>query len=84
MTHLNLTCPAFEAQLPEYLEGTQSDSAVADAELHLASCAECRALVADLREIARQAAVLPGMAPSRDLWPEIEARTHASVLPLTP
>jgi hypothetical protein len=83
MNHPNLTCPAFEAQLPEYLEGTLSDSAVADAELHLASCADCRALVADLREITRQAAVLPGMTPSRDLWPEIEARTHARVLPLT-
>jgi hypothetical protein len=84
MTHPNLTCPAFEAQLPEYLEETLGDSAVADAELHLASCADCRALVADLREITRQAAVLPGMAPSRDLWPEIEARTHAKVLPLAP
>lgn len=82
MTHPNLTCPAFEAQLPEYLEETLSDSAVADAELHLASCADCRALVADVREITRQAAVLPGMTPSRDLWPEIEARTHAKVLPL--
>ena len=84
MTHPNLTCPAFEAQLPGYLEGTLSDSSVADAELHLAACAECRALVADLREITRQAAVLPGIAPSRDLWPEIEARTHARVIPLTP
>lgn len=84
MNHPNLTCPAFEALLPEYLEGTASDSVVADAELHLASCAECRVLVADLREITRQAAVLPGIAPSRDLWPEIEARTHARVIPLSP
>lgn len=84
MNHPNLTCPAFEELLPEYLEGTASVSAVADAELHLASCAECRALVTDLREITRQAAVLPGIAPSRDLWPEIEARTHSEVIPLVP
>lgn len=84
MTHPNLTCPAFEAQLPEYLAGTLSDSCVADAELHLASCAECRALVRDLCEITRQAAVLPGIAPSRDLWPVIEARTRARVIALTP
>ena len=82
MTHLHFTCAAFEAQLPEYLEGSASDSALADAELHLAACEPCRSLVADLREIARQAAALPGIVPSRDLWPEIEARTQPRVLPL--
>lgn len=82
MTHPNITCAEFEALLPDYLEEALSDSDVASAELHLASCAECRALVADLREITRQAATLPALVPSRDLWPEIEARTQPKVLPL--
>lgn len=82
MTHQNLTCDAFESLLPEYLEGTLGDSSLADAELHLAACATCRALVSDLRAITHAAAALPGIAPSRDLWPEIEARTRTTVVPL--
>jgi hypothetical protein len=82
MTQANLNCDGFQQLLPEYLEEGLGDSALADAELHLASCAECRELVADLREIARQAASLPVLVPSRELWPEIEARTQPRVLPL--
>ncbi|MCC6317471.1 MAG: zf-HC2 domain-containing protein [Gemmatimonadaceae bacterium] len=82
MTHTNLTCDAFEARLPDYLEGVLDDSSLADAELHLASCAACRSLVRDLRVIVAQAAALPGLTPSRDLWPEIEARTGTVVVSL--
>lgn len=43
-------------------------------ELHRASCAECTALWAELDQIRAQAARLPLLRPSRDLWPEIENR----------
>jgi hypothetical protein len=82
MTHRNITCTEFTTLLPDYLEGALADSAVADAELHLASCEACRALVADLRAITRQAGALPALVPSRDLWPEIEARIQPKVIPL--
>ncbi|MGQ0647026.1 MAG: zf-HC2 domain-containing protein [Gemmatimonadaceae bacterium] len=84
MTHHNHTCDEFQEQLSGYLEGTLTDSAVADAELHLAACAVCRQLVTDLQEIARQAAALPALVPSHDLWPAIEARTQPRVLPFSP
>ncbi|MBX3173714.1 MAG: hypothetical protein KF709_04845 [Gemmatimonadaceae bacterium] len=41
---------------------------------HRASCAECRALWAELEAISDRAAELPDLAPSRDLWAGIEAR----------
>jgi hypothetical protein len=43
-------------------------------ELHRASCAECRTLWDELENISAEAARLPLLAPSRDLWDGIEAR----------
>lgn len=82
MTHPNLTCEAFESQLPAWLEGDLDMSATADAELHLAACARCRALVADLEQVTDAAAALPVLTPSRDLWAGIEARIAAPVVAL--
>lgn len=42
---------------------------------HRAECAECRALWAELEAIGAEAAQLPLLSPSRDLWSGIEART---------
>ncbi|MGQ0764686.1 MAG: zf-HC2 domain-containing protein [Gemmatimonadota bacterium] len=82
MTHGNLICSEFEKVLPDFLEGSLDDSGVADAELHLAACEGCRRLVADIERITREAAALPMPALSRDLWPEIEAKIAARVVPL--
>lgn len=38
----------------------------------------------DLRRISDAAAALPTLSPSRDLWPEIEARIGAEVIALKP
>ncbi len=84
MINHNLTCDEFEEQLSGYLEGSLADPAVADAELHLAACAACRSLVADLQAISREASSLGPLAPSRDLWPGIVARIEPRVLALTP
>ncbi len=43
-------------------------------ELHRESCAECRAVWADLERISADARALPLLSPSRDLWSGIEAR----------
>lgn len=84
MINHNLTCDEFQEQLSEYFEGMLSDSAVADAELHLAACASCRALVGDLQAISRDASTLGALVPGRDLWPGIAARIEPRVLQLTP
>ncbi|MGH7717318.1 MAG: hypothetical protein ACREON_00535, partial [Gemmatimonadaceae bacterium] len=53
-----------------------------DAESHAASCARCGELIAGLRSVMQQARALPELAPSRDLWSDIEARIQAPVISL--
>jgi hypothetical protein len=82
MTNSNMACEAFDAALPDYLEGTLDDSVRAPVEMHLRECVRCAGLVRDLENIQRDAAALPDLAPSRDLWEGIEARIAAPVIPL--
>jgi hypothetical protein len=65
-------CAAFEATLPDYLDGTLADDGAARA--HIVSCESCRALVRDMERIRARAATLPSLHPPRDLWAGIEAR----------
>ena len=80
--YMPLDCDGFAAALADYLEGDAPDAVRAAVEAHAEDCAECSALLADLRAIPRQAAALPALAPSRDLWSGIAERIDARVLPL--
>jgi anti-sigma factor RsiW len=82
MKNSDMTCEAFDAALPDYLEGTLDGSLRASVERHLRECVRCTGLVRDLENIRDQAAALPDMVPSRDLWSGIEARIAAPVIPL--
>lgn len=82
MTDRNLTCAELDERLGDYLEGTLDDSSVAAIEMHLSGCPDCAALVRDFERITREAAALPALAPSRDLWEGIEARLDAPVIDL--
>jgi len=82
MTTSKMTCEAFDAALPDYLEGTLDDSARAAVERHLSECLRCSALLRDLENIRKEARMLPDLVPSRDLWQGIEARIAAPVIPL--
>jgi hypothetical protein len=82
MTNSNMTCEAFDAALPDYLEGTMGDSLRAPVEMHLRECVRCAGLVRDLENIQRDASALPDLVPARDLWEGIEARIAAPVIPL--
>jgi hypothetical protein len=82
MTNSNMTCEAFDAALPDYLEGTLDDSMRAPVEMHLRECVRCAGLVRDLENIQRDASALPDLVPARDLWEGIEARIAAPVIPL--
>ena len=64
----------FTEQLSPYLDGELDDLRRARLEAHLAGCAECAAVLADLRAIVAAAPEYPGREPARDLWPELEAR----------
>ena len=82
MTNSDMTCEAFDAALPDYLEGTLDGSLRASVELHLRECVRCAGLVRDIENIRDEAAALPDLVPSRDLWAGIEARIAAPVIPL--
>jgi hypothetical protein len=75
-------CAAFEAALPDYLDGTLADDGAARA--HIVSCESCRALVRDMERIRARAATLPTLQPSRDLWAGIEARIQSMPQDATP
>jgi hypothetical protein len=82
MTNSTMTCEAFDAALPDYLEGTLDGSVRSAVEGHLRECVRCASLVRDLRNIEADAAKLPELVPSRDLWQGIESRIAAPVIPL--
>jgi hypothetical protein len=82
MTDSDMTCEAFDAALPDYLEGTLDDATRASVEMHLRECVRCAGLVRDLENIREEAAAMPDLVPSRDLWEGIEARIAAPVIPL--
>src|SRR5207253_8396783 len=82
MTTLNMTCEAFDAAFPDYLEGTLDASARASVERHLNECVRCAGLLRDIENLRKEAAALPDLVPSRDLWQGIEARIAAPVIPL--
>jgi hypothetical protein len=82
MTNSTMTCAAFDEALPDYLEGTLDGSLRAAVEGHLRECVRCTGLVRDLRGIEAEAAKLPQLVPSRDLWQGIETRIAAPVIPL--
>jgi anti-sigma factor RsiW len=77
-----MTCEAFDAVLPDYLEGSLDASMHASVERHLGECLRCAGLVRDLEKISKDAAALPDLVPARDLWSGIEARIAAPVIPL--
>jgi hypothetical protein len=75
-------CAAVDERLMDYLEGDLPAGDRSVLEDHLAGCARCRTLVADLRAIAGEAAALPVLRPERDLWDGIARRIEAPVVAL--
>jgi len=64
-----LSCVAFQAQLAELI-GTGEDIS---AHPHIQTCAQCRALLADLETIAEAARqLLSPVEPPEELWEHIE------------
>jgi anti-sigma factor RsiW len=68
-------------RLSAYLDGDLGGEALAAAEAHLAACAECRAELEGLRQLARRARTLDDRPPERDLWGGIAARLSGEAAP---
>jgi anti-sigma factor RsiW len=65
-------------RLSEYLDGELSPGERVAFEAHLQTCAECPALLAELRMIVVRAQGLETVPPVRDLWPGIAERIGAT------
>jgi anti-sigma factor RsiW len=65
-------------RLSEYLDGELPDGERVALEAHLATCAECSAILMQLGQVVRRARALKERAPSRDLWAGIATRIGAT------
>jgi anti-sigma factor RsiW len=79
MTYDTHDCDLMCERLAAYLEGDLSPAEQAQADQHLTECAACAESLVELRAIASEAAQLPPLTPSRDLWAGIEARISTPV-----
>jgi hypothetical protein len=77
-----MSCDQFAARLADYLEGDASEAVSEAMATHAAVCESCGELLADLQALPHEAAALPLLEPSRDLWAGIAERIDARVLPL--
>jgi hypothetical protein len=77
-----ITCAQVDERLAEWMEDELNARERVTLEQHIAGCVRCAMLVRDLEGIRRDTAALPVLVPSRDLWPEIEARIQAPVISL--
>ena len=68
-----MSCEQFHDTIGELVDGTIDETARPALEAHLQACDECRALVADLRQIRERAASLDRPQPPNRVWTAIEA-----------
>jgi len=82
MTELTMNCDEFADKLADFLERDVRESTRAAMEAHALECGECGPLLADLRRLRIDAANLPELVPSRDLWSGIAERIETPVVAL--
>jgi hypothetical protein len=77
-----MRCAEVDEALLEYLEESLDGVSRGRVDEHVAGCLRCSAIMRDIGAIRSEAARLPELAPSRELWPEIAARIEPAVVPL--
>jgi anti-sigma factor RsiW len=70
-------------RLSEYLDGELPVADQAALEVHLETCSDCSAVLADLRRVVARARSMDVEAPRRDLWPAIATRIGATPIRAT-
>ena len=82
MTESMMTCGDVDELLPDYLEETLDEANRKRLRQHVSGCARCASLIAELEAIPADAARLPELRPSRDLWQGIAERIETPVISL--
>lgn len=77
-----MSCEEFAAKVADFLERDLDEASRAAVEAHALDCDACGSLLSDLRRLSVDAANLPELSPSRDLWDGIAARIDAPVIPI--
>lgn len=80
---LPITCEQFEERISDYVDGTLSQGDRAMMDTHAAQCASCSRTLAEVSAIVRDAAVMPMLTPSRDLWSGIADRLDTPVVSIS-
>lgn len=80
MTMTPFTCDTFAERLADYLERDADAATRAAMEAHASGCDDCGALLAELTAIRAEAAALPALTPSHDLWSGIAERIETPVV----
>jgi hypothetical protein len=75
-----MNCDRFMDRLMDYMEQETDDLTRLAMERHAVSCEECGPVLADLRKLRIDAANLPVMKPTRDLWSGIAERIETPVV----
>lgn len=74
-----MNCERVETLLDDYIGNALSAEEQQSVSQHLAQCNDCRAMLKQLQDIVGEAAHLPPLTPSRDLWSSIESRLGAQL-----
>jgi hypothetical protein len=77
-----MSCQDYEAQIGDYVDGTTDEALRASVESHLATCASCRAVVADFMVIRAASLSLEPQVPPAHVWRKISAAIEAEPKPL--
>jgi hypothetical protein len=77
-----MTCDDVDGVLLDYLEETLDRDTRVAVDEHVASCLRCNSMLRDIGSIRAQAAGLPELTPSRDLWAGIATRIEPTVVQL--
>lgn len=80
MSETMMTCADCDQMFLDHFEGALRDDVRAKFDSHVSSCARCQGLMRDVDAIRDEAATLPELTPSRDLWSGIEARIQPDVV----
>jgi anti-sigma factor RsiW len=70
-------------RLSEYIDGELDNTERAALEAHLATCGQCYATLAELRQVVARAKTLEDREPAKDLWAGIRAGMTPAQVPAT-